>query len=195
MGKKRRRLLMASQVDIKRTDDPITVCPNCGDDGSDETYSDMSTYVAYCSGCDAYTEHYHCDYYDDAEGTYCNTSWCSVCGNIPTCPNCGQDTLRWTHGTCDYGCDLNYYVCQNCGHTVGDTGEGHIDCDIGEEDDSGDTTPEVVWTCPTCEFETTRYPSTEEWDCPNCETDNSKSYICPNCQSVVCSNCGYVIAG
>ena len=169
MCKKRRRLLMSSQVEVLRTDDPITVCPNCGDDGTDSAYSDMSTFIGYCSGCKAFTEHYHCNFYHDGEGTYCNTSWCSICGRIENCPNCGSTKLIWTHGKCAFGtCDMWFYKCEDCGHIIGDSGDDHVDCEPAET-------------------------------CPNCNAGDSFSNVYKTCSICgaryyerTCSSCGYV---
>lgn len=198
MNDKRRRSLLSSQVKVLKSDSPITTCPNCGDDGFD-VYSDMSTYTGYCEGCKSFTEHYHCDYYFDSEGEHCNTNWCSVCGRIPACPECGG-SLRWKTNKCAFGtCDMWFYECQNCGHTIGDTGEDHVDCNEEDEPDTPDTPTEQepVWVCATCGIGTHSMPSydAELWNCPNCEVDEIKAYVCPKCESVFCSNCGHTLGG
>lgn len=146
MNDKRRRLLLSSQVKVLRSDNPITTCPNCGDDGdygydeNGDMYSTRSSHIGYCPRCQKYTEYYHCHNFisEDDTGDECNTEWCSVCGYAPhaptICADCyGNDTFKQASAPPDEhnAADGDYmegqatlYRCSSCGNEV-----GWVECD------------------------------------------------------------------
>lgn len=261
---------MSSQVEVKRSDNPIIECPNCGDDGNNYSYDEdgneyptRSSHIGYCPRCKAYTEFYHCHEYisEDDQGDECNTEWCSVCGYAPHAPNICPDcysTDKFIQSGEPYidgiSCPIHeapdgdyiegwatYYTCNNCGQP---RKIGLIRCDCmgsGEEggEEGGDTTPHY---CPQCQNSPlsgnhgegicatcgnvdlavcsecgTTYCSkcgkdtpvlqcecgNTEWNpekrqtdmtCDNCKLDNTSVYVCSNCTSWYCTNCGHKIA-
>ena len=187
MYEKRRRLLLTNQGVVKVTDHPLNICPHCGDDGTDDGgYSNMTTKLHYCDECDAFTTHYYCEFFHDDRQETCDTMWCSVCGHIHHCPECGGHMTKHTKKCATDTCDMIYYRCDDCGYIIGETGEDHEECNADNDGGNGGEVQE--WNCARGCGGTSFNGIFVNMTCPIC--GHVIWVKCNNCGDIQCSNCG-----